>query len=84
MDPETSSGQLNPDSITTTPQYPPLFPDYQYQDYGYSQYGWICPRCYTVHAPWVAQCGCPSYQFSYGTTSSTAVGIPTNSTGDVK
>ncbi len=20
---------------------------------------WICPRCQTVHAPWVAQCHCP-------------------------
>lgn len=23
-----------------------------------TQEGWICPRCQTVHAPWVAQCGC--------------------------
>lgn len=20
---------------------------------------WICPRCQTVYAPWVAQCNCP-------------------------
>lgn len=20
---------------------------------------WICPRCGTVHAPWVAKCDCP-------------------------
>jgi len=22
-------------------------------------YGWICPRCGTVHAPFVRQCDCP-------------------------
>jgi hypothetical protein len=22
-------------------------------------YGWICPKCGQVHAPWVAQCYCP-------------------------
>lgn len=23
------------------------------------QTGWICPRCMTVHAPWVSGCYCP-------------------------
>jgi len=23
-------------------------------------YGWICPRCQKVHAPWVASCSCSS------------------------
>lgn len=27
-------------------QYPPMM-------------GWICPRCGTVHSPFVQQCGCP-------------------------
>ena len=22
-------------------------------------YGWTCPRCGTVHSPFVMQCGCP-------------------------
>lgn len=22
-------------------------------------YGWICPRCGTVHSPFITQCGCP-------------------------
>jgi uncharacterized OB-fold protein len=22
-------------------------------------YGWICPRCGTVHSPFTIQCGCP-------------------------
>ena len=22
-------------------------------------YGWVCPRCGTVHSPFVTQCGCP-------------------------
>jgi len=24
------------------------------------QYGWVCPRCGTVHAPFVRDCGCPT------------------------
>lgn len=23
-----------------------------------TNYGWICPRCQKVHAPWVASCSC--------------------------
>lgn len=23
-----------------------------------AQYGWICPRCGKVHAPWVSECDC--------------------------
>lgn len=23
-----------------------------------SRQGWICPRCQTVHAPWVPSCDC--------------------------
>ena len=27
------------------------------------QYGWMCPRCNAVNAPWVAKCDCSQYQF---------------------
>lgn len=23
------------------------------------QYGWVCPRCNKVHAPWKSSCECP-------------------------
>jgi hypothetical protein len=34
-----------------------------------TQYGWICPRCGTVHAPFVATCSCQA--LSVTTTSIT-------------
>lgn len=38
------------------------------------QYGWVCPRCGTVHAPFVRECGCPAYTI---TTLSTMYGLGT-------
>jgi hypothetical protein len=31
-------------------------------------YGWICPKCNTVHAPWVSQCNCMNQTYWYGNT----------------
>lgn len=31
--------------------------------------GWECPRCGTIHAPWVSSCGC----YPQGRTSTTLV-----------
>jgi uncharacterized OB-fold protein len=27
-------------------------------DLSHKEYGWICPKCGTVWAPWVARCNC--------------------------
>jgi len=32
-------------------------------------YGWECPRCHKINAPWMSSCDCPpTYQYSYTTT----------------
>ena len=31
---------------------------YEYDWKPPTEYGWICPRCETVHAPWVSECNC--------------------------
>ncbi len=33
-----------------------------------AQYGWICPRCNTVHAPFVMRCNCTGIYTLTGTT----------------
>lgn len=39
------------------------------------QYGWVCPKCNKVHAPWVAGCNC--HELNYGTITTT---MPCSST----
>ena len=49
-----------------------------------SQYGWICPRCDKVNAPWKSECDCNKNDSSYQHPSSpdfteikpTGVGYP--------
>lgn len=36
-----------------------------------SEYGWICPKCNKVHAPWVSECDCNKPSQTYTTNSST-------------
>lgn len=31
---------------------------FPYQPQNWPNYGWTCPRCGKVHAPWVSVCGC--------------------------
>jgi hypothetical protein len=39
------------------------------------QHGWICSRCGTVHAPWVAQCWCKAAEQTASFTTYTAEGM---------
>jgi len=34
----------------------------------FGMYGWICPRCGTVHSPFSSRCDCPPPTHTMGTT----------------
>lgn len=43
--------------------------------WGSAQYGWICPRCNTVHAPFVSKCYCNTQTFIATTTKVTLLQV---------
>lgn len=57
-DPITNTGGTGTFTYPNTYMYITVSPD---------RYGWICPRCSIVHAPWVQSCTCPAVS-SYTTT----------------
>lgn len=40
-----------------------------------AQYGWICPKCGKVHAPWVPECDCEWCDNHHDSTTNTATPI---------
>ena len=36
-------------------------------EYDLPSFGWECPRCHKIHAPWIAHCDCPALTFSTNT-----------------
>ena len=46
------------------------------------QYGWVCPKCGKVLAPWMGECNCYKKNYSYETTETdpTTVNIETTIT----
>ena len=58
-------------TTTTTDYLGPIGGQNQINYQGHAQYGWICPRCGKVNAPWMATCNCGDYSwnsnFWYGT-----------------
>ena len=52
-------------SNTTIPRQPP-YTTYESvpSQWPKTEYGWLCPRCGHVNAPWVRQCDCPRNNIS--------------------
>ena len=55
---------------TVESQFPPKQKESQQQNY-YAQYGWECPRCGQINAPWVSHCDCKKNY--YNTTDSSNI-----------
>ena len=56
---------------------PSNIPFFRYS--GVTQVGWECPRCHTIHAPWVSACWCPA---PTELTTDTGPRAPTDQGGD--
>ena len=65
-----SANQMSTDSAVSNATYTTTYAGSNWQNPQKTynpQYGWECPRCHCINAPWIRQCECKRNTYTYTT-----------------